>query len=682
MNTPNPLLDTSGLPRFKDVRALHVLAALEEVLANGKKKTEKLFEIAEPTLENFIVPLADINERIGRVWGPVSHLNAVMNSDELREAYNAGIPKISEYFSTLKQDERLFRIYKKIKESPAYARFSVSEKKIVDEAIRDFRLAGAELSPEKKKRFVEVQSELSLLASKYNDHVLDDTNAFELLIRDEKDLSGLPDSLRQLAYERAVRDGKASAGDKVWKFTLEFPSYVPFMKYADSVGLRKKMYLAYMTRGTQGERDNTGVMKKLLELRKETALLTGYENFGEYSLATKMASSPNEVLSFLQDLNLKSRPVAQTNFDELSRFKKELTGEAQLFSWDVSYYSEKLREKLFQYTDEDVKVYFPEKVVLEGMFETIKRLYGFTFRVETTELWHPDAKLYSMIDESGKIRGQLMMDLYARPKKRGGAWMDECVSRKKITSGHQTPVAYLCCNFSPSVGGKPPLFTHDEVTTLFHEMGHVLHHITSKADYLEGSGINGVPWDGVELPSQFFENWCWEKDGMALIGRHWETGAAFPEDLLKKLRDSRNFLSGLAMLRQLEFAMLDMGLHTEFDPKAPAEAIHDYVSGIRKKVALLLPPDEARMENAFTHIFSGGYAAGYYSYKWAEVLSADAFSKFEENGLFDAATGRSFLKEILEKGGSDDFMECFVRFRGRKPEVNALLRQSGLLNTV
>jgi oligopeptidase A len=675
----NPLLDISGLPHFSAIRAEHVEPAVDATLAANRAAIETLVaEVREPRWDNFVQPIEDMNERLSRLWSPVSHLNAVMNSDDLRTAYNNCLPKLSAYFTELKQDERLYRSYKSVAARADFASLTPAQKKIVENILRDFRLSGAELNDHDKKRFKDIEQELSTLQSKFEENVLDATNAWERLIGDERDLAGLPASALAGARQAAERDGKSG-----WKFTLHMPSYLPVMMYADNRELRREMYEASATRASElgphaGKWDNGAIMQKLLRLRAEKATLLGFAHFAALSVATKMAESPEEVLTFLRDLAARSRPAAEKELAELRAFAAERFGVATLEAWDIPYYSEKLRQERYAFSEEDLRPYFPEPQVVGGMFEVVKRLYGLEIHaVHGVELWHADARFYEIRDAAGNVRGRFYMDLYARPHKRGGAWMDDCMSRKRDAGGVQVPVAYLTCNFTPPVDGKPALFTHDEVTTLFHEFGHGLHHMLTLVDYVGVAGINGVKWDAVELPSQFMENWCWERQALDVLARHHETGAPLPEDLYKKMIAARNFQSAMQMVRQLEFSLFDMRLHSDFDPNG-SKTIAALLDEVRREVAVVIPPAFNRFQNSFGHIFAGGYAAGYYSYKWAEVLSADAFSKFEENGVFDRKTGEEFLHNILEQGGAYEPMELFVRFRGRKPKIDALLRHSGL----
>jgi oligopeptidase A len=679
----NPLLVTiqapGALPHFTAIRPEHVEPAVDTTLAANRAAIEKLLaEVREPAWDSFVQPVEDMNERLSRLWSPVSHLNAVMNNDALRKAYNACLPKLSAYSTELKQDERLHRAYKAVAARPDFSQLSGAQKKIIENVLRDFRLSGAELNPADKARFKAIVEELSTLQSKFEENVLDATNAWEKLVTDESVLAGLPESALAAARQAAEEAGKSG-----WKLTLHMPSYLPVMMYADNRVLRREMYEAYVTRASDmgphaGQWDNTATMQRILALRAEQARLLGFPHFAALSVETKMAESSDEVFAFLRDLAARSRPAAQKELVELRAFAKERFGMQELEAWDIPYYSEKLRQERYAFSEEDLRPYFPAPQVVGGMFDVVKRLYGLEIHeVKGIELWHPDARFYEIHDGRGTVRGRFYMDLYARAHKRGGAWMDDCMSRKRDAAGVQVPVAYLTCNFTAPVGDKPALFTHDEVTTLFHEFGHGLHHMLTLVDYVSVAGINGVKWDAVELPSQFMENWCWEKQALDVLAKHVDTGAALPDELYKKMIAARNFQSAMQMVRQLEFSLFDMRIHSDYDPSG-SKTILQLLDEVRAEVSVVIPPAFNRFANSFGHIFAGGYAAGYYSYKWAEVLSADAFSKFEENGVFDRRTGEEFLHNILEQGGAEEPMELFVRFRGRKPKIDALLRHSGL----
>ena len=678
-NTSNPLLDLTGLPRFAHIRPEHVLPALDRILAENRARREQLLSAtADYTWENLAGPLEDMQERMSRVWSPVSHLNAVVNSDALRAVYNEGVPKLTDYGTELAQDERLYAAYKAIAARADFAKLAPAQQKIVQNALRDFRLAGAELPAQEKARFKEIQMELSVLGSRFSENVLDATQAWSLHLTDDADVAGVPPTALALARQAAQAAGKPG-----YLFSLEAPSYIAFMTYADNRALRRQMYEAYVTRASDrgpnaGRFDNGPLINRILELRTEAARLLGFANYAEYALQTRMAKSVPQVMEFLHELAKQSRPAAQRDLAELKEYVRTEHGVAELEPWDIGYYSEKLQAHRYAFSQEDVRPYFPETRVVPGMFEVVKRLYGLDIRrVEGVETWHPDVRFYEIRDESGEVRGRFYTDLYARANKRGGAWMDECINRRRRDDGVQVPVAYLVCNFAPPVAGKPALFTHDEVNTLFHEFGHGLHHMLTKVDYLGVAGINGVAWDAVELPSQFMENWCWEREALMLLSGHHETNEPLPEALYKKMIAAKNFQSGMQFVRQLEFSLFDMRLHSDFDPKG-VKTVQQMLDEVRAEVAVITPPPFNRFQTSFSHIFAGGYAAGYYSYKWAEVLSADAFSKFEENGVFDRRTGREFMQNILEQGGVREPMELFVKFRGREPRIEPLLRQSGL----
>jgi oligopeptidase A len=669
----NPLLDFSGLPRFAEIKPEHVTPAVEQLLADGRATIEAVAR-ANPTWDEFVAPLEDANERIGRAWGQVAHLHAVMDHPELRQVYNANLPKMSQYWTELGQNHALFEKYKELKNSAEFARLSPARKRIVENALRDFRLGGAELSPEKKKRYAEIQEELSRIGAKFSENLLDATNAFSVFVTKEQ-TAGIPEDVLEAAREAAQKDGKEG-----WKFTLHAPSYLPVMQYANDRALREKMYHASATRASEfgkPEWDNAPLIARLVPLRREMAQLLGYRDFAEVSLVPKMAESSSQVLAFLDDLTRRARPFAEKDVDELRTFARNELGIQNLESWDVAYASEKLRAKRYAFSDQEVKQYFPEDVVVAGLFRVAQELYQVQFQPATAPTWHPDVRFYEVRDTAGTLIGQFYMDLYARETKRGGAWMDDAITRRRKRGQLQIPVAYLNCNFSRPLGSKPALFTHDEVLTLFHEFGHGLHHLLTQVEDLGVSGINGVEWDAVELPSQFMENFCWEWDVLRGMTRHIDSGEPIPLALFEKMLAAKNFQSGLAMLRQIEFAVFDMRLHSDFDPASGRSAL-DLLEEVRSQVAVLRPPAYNRFPNSFSHIFAGGYAAGYYSYKWAEVLSADAYSLFEEKGVLDPGAGARFRDEILAVGGSRPAAESFRAFRGREPNVEALLRHSGM----
>jgi oligopeptidase A len=675
----NPLLDFTGLPRFEEIKPEHVEPAIEQLLAENRALIARLLDdTAQPTWVGFVLPMEDANERLSRAWGPVGHLNAVMNSPELREVYNATLPKITQYYAELGQNQMLFDKFKALRNSPEFEGLSAARKKIVENELRDFRLGGAELPDAQKARFLQIQERLAELSSRFSDNLLDATNDYSLLIENRAELDGLPDDVLQAAQEAAQAADKSG-----WLFTLKAPSYMPVMQYAENRSLREKMYRAYGTRASEfgkPEWDNTGVMDEIIKLRGEEAHLLGFANYGELSLASKMASSPQQVIDFMRELAKRARPFAEKDLAELREFARSELGNLELQSWDVPYFSEKLREQRYAFSEQEVKQYFPEDAVLSGMFKLVETLYGLRIKPSRAPVWHDDVRFFDIRDQQDQLVGQFYLDLYARNSKRGGAWMDDVITRRRKDSGIQTPVAYLNCNFSPPVGNKPALFTHDEVITLFHESGHGLHHLLTEVEDLGVSGINGVEWDAVELPSQFMENFCWEWEVLRGMTRHGDTGKALPRDLFDKMLAAKNFQSGLQTLRQIEFALFDMLMHSNFEAGG-GKSILQLLDEVRAEVAVLMPPAFHRFPHSFSHIFSSGYAAGYYSYKWAEVLSADAYSLFEDNGVLNPDVGARFRSEILAMGGSRGAMQSFTAFRGREPSIDALLRHSGLLET-
>ena len=675
----NPLLDFSGLPRFAELRPAHVAPAMERLLAEGRATIAGLAH-AQPSWEAFVGPLEDANERIARAWGQVSHLHAVMDSPELREAYNANLPKLTQYWTELGQSEALYAKYKALAASPAFAQLSAARKKVVENALRDFRLGGAELPPAEKARFAEIQAELARLGAKFAENLLDATNAFSIVVGEER-IAGIPPDVLDAARDAARKEGRPG-----WKFTLHAPSYVPVLQYADDRALRETMYRESVTRASEfgkPEWDNTPLVARIVLLRRELARLLGFANYAEYSLVPKMARSPAQVLEFLDDLARRARPFAERDAAELREYARAELGLPALEAWDVAYASEKLRVARYAFSDQEVKQYFPEPAAIQGLFRVAQTLYGVRIEPAAAPTWHPDVRFFELRDGAGLLVGQFYMDLYARDTKRGGAWMDDAIGRRRKGAAIQAPVAYLNCNFSPPLGGKPALFTHDEVLTLFHEFGHGLHHLLTRVDELGVSGISGVEWDAVELPSQFMENFCWEWDVLRHMTRHAESGEPLPRALYDKMVAAKNFQGGLAMVRQIEFALFDMRLHSDFDPEAGASAL-ELLDEVRARVAVLHPPRYNRFPNNFSHIFGGGYAAGYYSYKWAEVLSADAYSAFEEaresQGVLDPGAGARFRDEILAVGGSRPAAESFRAFRGREPNVEALLRHNGMIS--
>jgi len=671
----NPLLNTAPnqLPAFDDIRPEHVLSALHSVLAEARAEIEVLCAIDTPDWTSLMQPLAAMEERISRVWGPVVHLNAVRDCDELRPIYQQGVALMSSWQSELAQNRKLFTAIRALADSETFAELNPQQQQVVTLMLRDFRLAGAELEGPARSRFRDIQMRLSELGTLFEQHVLDATHAFELHLTSDKDIQGLPPSVVAAAEQRAKDSGRGG-----WLFTLDAPSYIAFMQYAEQRALREAMYRAYVTRASEGELDNGPVINEILCLRQEAAELLGFPHYADWSLATKMARSVEEVTDFLQELAIKSRPFAERDLAELQRFAATELGLSELAAWDIAYASEKLRQKTYAISQEELKPYFPEHHVLAGMFALVEQLYGITIREEKdVPRWHETVRFFRVFRETRPVAG-FYFDPYARAHKRGGAWMDECLIRWRTPeSVLQLPVAYLVCNFDAPVGDKPALWTHDEVTTLFHEFGHGLHHMLTEMDELNVSGIRGVPWDAVELPSQFMENFCWQKEAVQMFARHVETGEMIPDALFARMLAAKNFQSALQMLRQIEFALFDMRLHAGFDPSR--QNVQALLDDVRHEVAVIQPPAFNRFQNSFSHIFAGGYAAGYFSYKWAEVLSADVFAAFEEEGILNSDTAERFRRCILSVGGSRDIMQAFIDFRGRKPSVEPLLQHSGLL---
>ena len=676
----NPLLTMDSLPPFSQIQPEQVQAAVTQAIADCKQKiTDVLAQRDSHTWDSLIAPLEEVNDRLARVWSPVSHLNSVLNSEALRAAHDACLPLLSEFQTYVGQHEGLYQAYLGLFESDDFPRLDGAQRKEIQNTLRDFRLSGIGLPAEAQQRYGEIQARLSELASRFSNNVLDATQGWTKLVSDEAELAGLPQSV--LAAARQLAEQKGQQG---WLFTLDIPSYLPVMMYADNRELRAELYEAFTTRASDqgpnaGKWDNSAIMTELLSLRRELAQLLGFGNYAELSLATKMAEKTEQVVGFLTDLAAKSLPQGKAELEEIRTFAAEHHGQRELAAWDLPYYAEKLKQHKFSISDEQLRPYFPANKVVKGLFEVVKRVFGIKVRERLgIDTWHPDVRFYDIFDAEDELRGSFYLDLYAREHKQGGAWMDVCLGRRYRQDGSlQKPVAYLTCNFNGPVDGKPALFTHDEVVTLFHEFGHGMHHMLTQIDVAGVAGINGVAWDAVELPSQFLENWCWESEALAFISGHHETGEPLPADLLEKMLTARNFQAAMQMLRQLEFALFDFRLHQEFDPANP-DQIPTLLAEVRSQVAVMTPPAFNRFQHSFSHIFAGGYAAGYYSYKWAEVLSADAFSRFEEEGIFNPATGQSFLKNILEKGGSKEPMELFRAFRGREPQVDALLRHSGI----
>jgi len=676
----NPLFMMTGLPPFAQIKPEHIEPAVTAAITLCRDNIEQVLASGGPyTWDSLVVPLEESDDKLGRIWSPVGHLNGVLNSDELRVAYEACLPLLSEYSTWVGQHKPLFEAYQKISTSSDFTTLSGVQQKVINDALRDFKLSGIALDKQQQQRYGEISMRLSELGSKFSNNVLDATSGWTKLVTDKSELAGLPQS--------AIDAAAAAATDKEQQgflFSLDIPSYLPVLTYSDNAALREELYRAFTTRASDqgpnaGQWDNSEIINETVALRHELAQLLDFNSFADKSLATKMAENPTQVVSFLEDLAAKSKPQAQRDLDELRAFAKEHYQADDLQAWDLAYYGEKLKQRTYAISDEELRPYFPEQKAVNGLFEVVSRLYGLTIVEQgDVQTWHKDVRFFNISDVNGEHRGSFYLDLYARAHKRGGAWMDDCLARR-ITSDNtlQNPVAYLTCNFNKPVGGKPALFTHDEVVTLFHEFGHGLHHMLTKIDIAAVSGINGVPWDAVELPSQFLENWCWQEEALSFISGHYETGEALPKDMLDKLLAARNYHSAMQMLRQLEFSLFDFRLHLEFDPQQGAQ-VSEVLSDVRQQYSVVIPPAFNRFQHGFSHIFAGGYAAGYYSYKWAEVLSADAFSKFEQEGIFNRDTGLSFLQNVLEMGGSKAPMELFKGFMGREPKVDALLRHCGI----
>jgi len=683
--TSNPLLDFSGLAQFDAIKPEHVTPAVTSLLAKASALVQELeAPMDQVNWANFVEPLENATEQLGRAWSIVGHLNSVVDTPELRATYNENQPKLVEFWTALGQNLALFDKYKAVQNSAEFAQLSTARQKVITNAVRDFRLSGAELPEDKKERFAEIQEKLAALTTRFSENILDATNDYGLFVHDEVQLSGLPDDVRQAARAAAEKDGKPG-----YKFTLHFPSYFPILQYADSRALREQIYRANATKaselGAKPEWDNSANMQEILQLRHEEAAMLGFANYAELSLVPKMAQSPQEVIQFLEDLGRRAKSYGNSDWDELRSFAKAQLQLDTLEAWDMTYASEKLREQRYAFSEQEVKQYFPEPKVVEGLFQVIQRLFNVSIRPDSAPVWHSDVKFFR-IERDGKLIGQFYLDLYARSGKRGGAWMDDARSRRMTASGVQTPIAYLVCNFTEpaTVNGvrKPALFTHDEVITLFHESGHGLHHMLTQVDEVGVSGISGVEWDAVELPSQFMENFCWEWEVLQHMTAHTDTGAPLPRELFDKMTAAKNFQSGLQMLRQVEFSLFDMHIHYDYDA-AGSDNVQTVINHVREQVAVIRPPEFNRFQHSFSHIFAGGYAAGYYSYKWAEVLSADAYSAFEEaaasgDNVVSIETGLRFQKEILAVGGSRPAIESFKAFRGREPSIDALLRHSGM----
>jgi oligopeptidase A len=681
----NPLLEAHALPPFDEIRAAHVVPAIETLLDESREEIDALAQKAQtitPTWENFAAPLEAVNDRLSNVWSPVSHLNGTMNTPEMREAYEACIGKLSEFSTWVSQHEGLFAAWQALKDGPEWQSLDAEQRRAVENTLRDFRLAGVDLPAEQKARYGEIQSRLSSLSNQFSNNVLDATQAWhkdiqDTDIQDTDLLAGVPESARDTL--KATADAKGIDG---YRITLDFPSFFPVVSYADNRDLRREVYTAFVTRASDqgpnaGEFDNAQVMEEILTLRQELAALLSFDTYADYSLATKMADSSAQVLDFLNDLARRAVPQAKEEFAELAAFAREELGLEKLEPWDVAYASEKLREARHAISQEQLRPYFPAHKVVYGLFQVVERLYGISVEEDNSVPRYHDDVRYFRITENGAPIAGFYLDLYAREGKRGGAWMADCRVRRQTHSGLQLPVAFLTCNFTPPVNDKPALLTHDEVTTLFHEFGHGLHHMLTQQNIADISGINGVAWDAVELPSQFMENYCWEREGLDLLAQHVDTGEPLPAALLQRLQAAKNFQSAMGMARQIEFSLFDLRLHHEFNAPSAAD-IQALLDDVREHVSVVPSVPFNRFQNSFGHIFAGGYAAGYYSYKWAEVLSADAWSAFEEAGIFDPETGQRFRTQILEQGGARDAAELFRAFRGREPSVEPLLRHSGI----
>lgn len=674
------VLTTQDLPSFSQIQPEEILPAVQAALASCRETIEQVVTQPGPfTWENLCQPLTEADDKLSKVWSPISHLNAVKNSAPLREAYEQCLPLLSEYSTWIGQHQGLYRAYCQLRSSEDFAKLTQPQRKAIENTLRDFQLSGISLPPTQQQRYGEIVARLSTLSSRFSNNVLDATMAWSKLITDVEKLQGLPESALAAARELA-----ASKGQQGWLLTLDMPSYLPVMTYCDNSALRQEMYQAFGTRASDqgphaGKWDNTQIMEEILALRYELAQLLGFVTYADQSLATKMAENPQQVLDFLNDLSYRVHDQAKTELVQLQQFASQHFGVNTLESWDISYYSEQQKQHLYTISDEQLRPYFPEAQVLTGLFTVVERVFGITVAERHgVDVWHPEVRFFDLFAANGEQCGGFYLDLYAREHKRGGAWMDEAMGSLRYADGHrQLPVAYLTCNFNRPLGDQPALFTHDEVTTLFHEFGHGLHHMLTKIDTGGVAGIQGVPWDAVELPSQFLENWCWQPEALTFISGHYQTKQPLPQSMLTKMLAAKNYQAALFIVRQLEFALFDFRLHTEYNP-AQGARILEILNEVKKRVTVIPTPSWHRFPHSFSHIFAGGYAAGYYSYLWAEVLSADAFSRFEEEGIFNAETGRAFLDLILSQGGSDEPMVLFKQFRGRAPQLDALLRHYGI----
>ena len=671
----NPILFRDSLPLFDQIKPSHISPAIEGILKEANSLIHSLKVMGGSiSWENFVEPIEMVSEKISRAWGQIEHLNAVVNSDDLRKAYNDNLIKLTEFYTNLSQDEALYKKYQSLKDGEIFESLTPPQKRIIDNVLREFKLGGAELNELEKVRFKVIQEKLAKISTQFEENILDATNEFYIFVADADDLQGIPEENIKKAQSEAIEDKKEG-----YKFTLHFPSYLPVMQYAEDRNLREKLYRGYATRASElasPKFDNTKLIDEILALRYESAKLLGFNHFTEMSLVTKMAKSNEEVVSFLMDLANKAKPFALKDMEELSAFSKTL-GIEKLEAWDIAYVSEKLRQAKYSFSENEVKQYFPEHRVLKGLFKVVETIFKLKIIKTDAPTWHKDVSFYSIKNDGDELVGQFYFDLYARNHKRGGAWMDEAISRYKNSFESSHPVAFLTCNFSSPSENKPALFSHDDVITLFHEFGHGLHHMLTKVDEYSISGIKGVEWDAVELPSQFMENFCWEWDVVKHMTEHVDNKSPLPEALFKKMIEAKNFQSGMQTLRQIEFSLFDIRLHTQYSDQNKINSLK-LLETIRDEIAVVRPPAWNRFPNSFSHIFAGGYAAGYYSYKWAEVLASDAFSLFEEEGILSSNAGQKFQEEVLSKGGSRPAMESFVAFRGRAPSVDALLRHSGM----
>lgn len=676
--TDNVLLNLGDEPRFDQVKTEHIKPALQTAIAQAREAIAAIKAQSDATWANTVEPLTDITERVGRIWGVVAHLNSVVDTPELRAVYNEMMPEITVFFTEIGQDIELYERFKAIKADKAFAKLTDAQQTKLNHDLRDFVLSGAELPSEQQAELAALQTEGAQLSAQFSQNVLDATDAFALYFDDADALAGIPEDALAMFAAAAEAEGKSG-----YKVGLQMPHYIAVMQYADNRDLRQQLYQAYVTRASElsneGKFDNTANINRTLEIALQTATLLGFDNYAQLSLATKMADTPEQVLAFLNDLAERAKPFAQRDLAEVKAFAADTLGIADAQAWDLSYAGEKLREAKYSFSETEVKKYFPVGKVLAGLFAQINRLYGVNFIEKTVPTWHKDVR-YFELENGGAIIGGVYMDLYAREGKRGGAWMNDYKGRRRFAAGEkagqiQTPTAYLVCNFTPPVGGKEARLSHDEIITLFHETGHGLHHLLSQVEELGVSGINDVEWDAVELPSQFMENFVWEYDVLAEMSSHEESGAALPRDLFDKMVAAKNFQRGMFMVRQMEFALFDMLIHRETDA-GRLKNWPQVLADVRRRVAVVQPPEYNRFANSFSHIFAGGYSAGYYSYAWAEVLSADAYAAFEESGDV-RATGKQFWREILAVGGSRPAAESFKAFRGREPSIDALLRHSG-----